>query len=418
MTTASQPPIHVLLVAGEGLPVLTRLRDIAPDVFVICLTTATGEDLSEQQALCDRLVTMRGRDVSEWVAEARGLHRANPIDAAWAFGELGQRECAAIAADLELPWHSAATIQCVYDKALMRQRLQEAGLTSLYTVPVRDAAELAALSRSQRTPLIVKPRSGAGSAGVSLVRSAHEAEQAFGVATGEGRYGGRSVVAEKHVAGEELSVEAFSHRGTHSVVGISQKIVARENKVELGHIVPAATSPQLAARIHDLIPRCLDALGVTFGPTHTEVIASAAGIEIIETHTRCGGGYITDLLYESTGIDLIGLTVRQALGWSMGDQLLFPPAGGPPVHRHAGIFYLTPDRPGTVVGMPASLPATPGGHLIRLDLSALEGLDGTRVPTSNYVRGPYCIVRGDSPEEVVQSGREDSGGSGRRGEGP
>jgi len=196
MTPSSRPPVRVLLVAGEGLPVLARLRDIAPDVFVMCLTTATGDNSIEQRALCDLLIPMRGRDISDWVAEARRLNHTRPIDAACAFGEAGQWEYAAIAADLGLRWHLPETIARVYDKALMRQCLSEAGLTTLSTVPVRDAAELAALSRSERAPLIVKPRSGAGSVGICLVRSPDEAEHAFAVANGEGRSGGRSVVAE------------------------------------------------------------------------------------------------------------------------------------------------------------------------------------------------------------------------------
>jgi len=179
--------------------------------------------------------------------------------------------------------------------------------------------------------------------------------------------------------------------------------VARESWVELGHIVPAATSPRLAAQIQELIPRCLDALGITFGPSHTELIASASGIEIIETHTRCGGGSITDLLRESVGVDLIGMTVRQALGRPADDQPLNPAAGERSAHRHTGILYLTPDRPGQAIEVLASPSAASGGSLIRLDLSGLEGLDSACAPTSNHFRGPHCVVGGDSPEEVVQA---------------
>jgi biotin carboxylase len=393
-----------VLVTGEGLPLLARLRASAPDAFIICATTSRGRAIRELRQLSDRLIVMNGRDVATWVDMARELRSGQVIDAACAFGEMGQPQCAAIAADLGLPWHSVTTIQRVYDKATMRQRLREAGLSALQATPVRDAAELTALAAGSATPLIVKPRSGSGGTGIRLIRSAREAGEAFAYATGTGRYGGRAVVAETFAAGEEFSVEAFGHRGAHSVVAITRKIVARETKAELGHIVPADIPPELAARLQDFIPRCLDALGITFGPTHTEVMVSATGLEVIETHTRCGGGRIPDLVQLATGVDLMDLTVRQAIGRLPAEDL--PPAhpGAPgSAARCAGLFFLTPDRPGAVAGPPGGVPAAGGDQLVTLDLSELEESDGGQVPVSNLGRGAYCIVRGSSPADVVRA---------------
>jgi len=394
--------VTTVLVTGEGIPLLARLRAIAPDAFIICLTTGHGSALEEQRELSDRVIAMAGREVSEWVALARSLHAGHGIDAVCAFGEMGQQECAAIAADLSLPWHSRSTIRHVYDKVAMRQRLREAGLSSLHTIPIRDAADLAALSSRSDAPLIVKPRSGSGSAGIRLVGPGGGTDEAFSHAAGTGRYGGRAVIAETFAAGDELSIETFSHHGTHSVAAITAKIVARESKAELGHIVPAATSPEVTAQIEKFIPRCLEALGITFGPTHTEVMVSATGVEVIETHTRCGGGHITDLVREATGVDLIDLTVRQVLGLLTAEQPVTPPARDGRA-RYAGIFFLTPDLPGTVVGPANSVAATADARLIGLDLSGLDGLDAVHVPASNHVRGPYCIVLGSSPAEAAQA---------------
>jgi hypothetical protein len=391
-----------VLVAGEGIPLLARLRVIAPDAYIICLTTARGPRIREQRALCDRIVVMAGREISEWVSVSRSVDSARAIEAVCAFGEMGQSECAAIAAELGLPWHSVATIRCVYDKVAMRRRLREAGLSSLHTIPIYDSSELATLISNSSTPLIVKPLSGAGSVGIRAVSSARDAEEAFCTATGVGRYGGRPVIAETLAMGEEFSIEAFSNRGAHTIVAITKKIVARASKAELGHIVPAVTSSRLTAQIHEFIPQCLDALQISFGPTHTEVIASETGVEVIETHTRCGGGHITDLVHEATGVDLIDMTVRQAIGQLTAEHLATLSAGNTAA-CYSGIFYLTPDRAGTVVGPPSAVPATSGDHLITLDVSELEGLNGEHVPSSNHVRGPYCIVRGSSPDEVVQA---------------
>jgi len=62
------------------------------------------------------------------------------------------------------------------------------------------------------------------------------------------------------------------------------------------------------------VVRVLEALGVEFGATHTEVVLTAAGPRVIETHVRMGGDEIPALTLDATGVDLAEFVVRQTVG--------------------------------------------------------------------------------------------------------
>ena len=60
--------------------------------------------------------------------------------------------------------------------------------------------------------------------------------------------------------------------------------------------------------------RVLEALGVEFGATHTEIVLGPAGPRVIETHVRMGGDEIPALAFDATGVDLAEYVVRQTVG--------------------------------------------------------------------------------------------------------
>jgi hypothetical protein len=119
------------------------------------------------------------------------------------------------------------------------------------------------------------------------------------------------VLAERFHEGPQYSVEAFSQAAEHAVVAITRKYSDRESMVELGHVLPAPLNDDTQATIRDYVVRMLDALGVEFGPTNTEIVLAADGPRIIETHLRVGGDDIFDLVKDATGVDLVDLQVRQ-----------------------------------------------------------------------------------------------------------
>jgi biotin carboxylase len=122
------------------------------------------------------------------------------------------------------------------------------------------------------------------------------------------------VVVEKFLSGDQYSVECFSEQGEHQVVTITRKYSDPVSLVELGHVMPAPLDPEDAEAIGAHVCRALDALGVEFGPTHTEIVLTTSGPRLIETHLRFGGDSIWDLVTDATGVDLVKNQWRQMIG--------------------------------------------------------------------------------------------------------
>ncbi|MFC9437042.1 acetyl-CoA carboxylase biotin carboxylase subunit family protein, partial [Nocardia sp. NPDC057030] len=242
-----------------------------------------------------------------WGGLARRVTALARVNGVGAFGEYDQHSAAAIAAALGLPFHAPEVIARVYDKTLMRQRLRAHGIDDTPAAAVDTPQDLKHFADEYGLPLIVKPRSGSGSEHIVRVSTVAELDAALARMDG-----GRLV--ERYLDGEEISVEAFSEGGVHRIVGITRKF-KDAGFVEIGHVVRAATAADepVAAYVRSV----LDALGIAFGPTHTELIRTVGGPRVVETHTRAGGDQIPQLLHAAAGIDLVDLAVRQSLGAPM-----------------------------------------------------------------------------------------------------
>lgn len=198
------------------------------------------------------------------------------------------------------------------NKYAMRQRLAETGVEATASAVVETPAQLHSFAEAHGYPCVVKPLTGAASKGVSIVAGAAEAESALERASGTG-LDSRATV-EEFLTGAQYSVEAFSERGEHVVVTITRKYSDPVSLVELGHVMPAPLKPEQTEAVTRHVIATLDALGVEFGPTHTEVILTERGPRVIETHLRTGGDELWNMVTDATGVDLIESQLQQILG--------------------------------------------------------------------------------------------------------
>ncbi|GAB3478823.1 ATP-grasp domain-containing protein [Amycolatopsis cihanbeyliensis] len=293
---------HVLVVGGarDVTRVMKRVRSA---VVITTMVSVPRLAKIRYPDNCARVLALQESSATdEWVSLATTVHEREPIHAVAAFGEFDQHRAAAIAAALGLRFHSPEVIGLIYDKAAMRERLRATGIEEVPSAHVRTRSELCRFAGVHGFPLILKPRCGTGSAGIVKVSDAADLARA--------RPSGDCVV-EPFLPGVEIAVEAFSEGGVHRVVGITRKLVD-DNFVELGHEVGAATEAD--SKVAGYVAGVLDSVGLAYGPSHTELILTAAGPRVVETHSRAGGDQIPQLLHAATGIDLIELAVRQVLG--------------------------------------------------------------------------------------------------------
>lgn len=276
-------------------------------------------------------------EVPEYLALARALHEIKPFDAVWSFNDNAQYIAITINQALGLPCHlTADVLQLVYDKNRMRQALHEAGLDDTPHAVVNGPEDVADFAKSAGYPLILKPVDATGSRGISILRDDDDISHAFARLAEDA--GAKTAIAERFLEGKELSVEAFSENGHHQVIAITEKFKDPDNFIEIGHVVPAPIESEQAAAVREYICRVLDCLGVTDGPTHTEVMLTDAGPVIIETHTRPGGDRIDKLVEIATGVDIFKLAARQIMGESVLTDTRPPEA-----HRYGAVWFALPE---------------------------------------------------------------------------
>ncbi|MGB8501067.1 ATP-grasp domain-containing protein, partial [Mycobacterium sp.] len=306
---------HVLVVgSGRDLPARVRRALPGTETAVICRLefVAKLRELTEHT----RVIAVRhDAPDEEWVALARAAHELHPFTRIATFGETDQDRCAVIGEALGIATHSPRTVALVHDKHAMRVRLHETGLDTTASAAVAELADLAAFVGEHGFPCVVKPVAGAGSAGVAVVRQDGDLASAFERASARFEdLPDAGVLVEQFHEGPQFSVEAFSELGEHQVVSITRKFSDPITFVELGHVASADLTPEQQAEVYDYVERVLDALGVEFGATHTEIVLSEAGPRIIETHVRQGGDEIPALTFDATGVDLAECVVRQTVG--------------------------------------------------------------------------------------------------------
>ncbi len=274
----------------------------------------------------------------QWLAMAQAMHRLTPFDAVAAFNDreqhcaylIGQRLKIFCAVDPQL--HELVT-----RKTAMREALAAAAIPSCRHAFAQGEEAVRAAIGVVGLPCIVKPVAGEGSVGVAKV-SALEGLPAALARLGEAALAA-GVIVEEFLVGDEFSVEAISVRGEHHIMAITKKYKDPETFVEVGHVVPAPLDAETAAAIRTYVRSILTAFNYRNCPSHTELMLTADGPRIIETHTRLGGDRIVDLVRHSCGVDLYELAARQAIGADVAD--LLPEALA--YHQSAAIWYAGPE---------------------------------------------------------------------------
>jgi biotin carboxylase len=252
---------------------------------------------------------------------------------------------------LRLPGPDPAAVDRCRDKRRQRAALACAGVPVPAWAAAGTPRQAAAAASAIGFPVVVKPADGTGSRGVRLCRDAAEVAGHAAALLAAGRDERHqpslpAVLVEEYVAGPEFSVETFGP----AVAAVTAKHLGPHPWfVETGHDVPAGPGPLEATAV-----AAIGALGLGFGPAHTEIRLGARGPVVIEVNPRLAGGRIPTLVRLATGLDLIGATVGIVIG--AGGVLPDPGPG------HASIRFLVAPRSGRVrrTGGVAAAAAVPG----------------------------------------------------------
>jgi len=319
------------------------------------------------------------------------------VDAVVAVDDRGVLPAAHAAAQLGLPHNPPDAVAATRDKAELRTRLAAVEVSQPDFEVLRDD-ELPSLPY----PLVLKPLDRSGSTGVIRVDDPAEAPAVIArIRRIVGDVDAR-VLAERFVAGDEVSVEGLLRDGTLEVLAVFDKPDRLDGPYfeETIYVTPSRLRPAALHEVARVVAEACRAIGLTEGPVHAEARIDDAGrVVLIEVAARSIGGLCSRALTFGAGVSLEELILRHALGLPLDDLERAADA--------SGVMMLPIPRSGTlleVAGRDDAL-AVPG--VLGLEITVPPGRAVRALPEGDRYLG-FLFARGNSPEDVVAALREAS----------
>ncbi|MFJ9517970.1 ATP-grasp domain-containing protein [Kitasatospora sp. NPDC101801] len=311
----------VLVIGGAAPRESGFVRDIcdrAMDQFrkrgARVVLTDTRENLAaapELTALADEVHELDFADPAACRAWAARYTRHSPVHAVVGYREYAALSVASVAAQLGLPGNPPEAVQLVRTKDECREHLRRHGFRQPRLRICATEQEAADFLRAHGPTVVVKPRRGSSSEGVTRVADPESMAAAFRAAQDPDGL----VLVEEFVHGREFSVEGLFSEGTPHVLAVTAKTLAAGAFVEMGHVLPADLPADQEAEIVAAVTAALRAIGLRRGHFHVECWLTREGVVLGEAHARQGGDWIHAMLeWCHPALDLYGRWLDDLLG--------------------------------------------------------------------------------------------------------
>ena len=308
---------HLVIISGND----SSLPLVRPPDTTITLIQTPDRATDFQRSAVDRFIEVPAISAESLIDLLRPIHQQSPVTALVCFLEAAILAAAVAADALNISSNPVDAVRTAHNKARTRQALQRHGIPQQPWRLCRSFDEIVAFRNTLLgAPFVFKPVTGAGSAGVRLIRNDADLRAAWDTIAGLKWWAlvdnpENAVIAEAVLPGSEFSVEAMSVDGHHEILAITGKLTTGEPEfVELGHWQPAELRSDQRDAVVNRTVEILDAIGHRTGPSHTEVMVDGLNIGLIETHTRFGGDQIWELTQLTTGRHFATETIFAVLG--------------------------------------------------------------------------------------------------------
>ncbi|MFO0319554.1 MAG: ATP-grasp domain-containing protein [Neisseriaceae bacterium] len=232
------------------------------------------------------------------------LHKLSAYSIGYVFPgcEEGVSVAEELANKLGLPGNHPMTTQFRRDKYLMQEIIQKYNLPGIKQQLVVDISQcVSALNKIGSLPVIVKPVNDGGSINVYVCNTVEQTRESVEkLLAGHNSMGQpiTHVLIQEMLQGDEYIVNTVTLYDTHHITD-----VWRYSKTYIpgGGVIATRVrliDPQSMPQLIDYTKQVLDALEVTFGAAHTEVMVKDKKINLIETAGRIMGGGFTKEAWE------------------------------------------------------------------------------------------------------------------------
>jgi biotin carboxylase len=232
---------------------------------------------------------------------------------------------AAVAEARGLPGIGVETAHLMTNKIAMRARLADAGVPQPRFAALRTIAETRRAADEVGFPSVLKPADSGGQRGIFRVESlddihAHLHEALVASPTGE-------AILEEFVEGTEMNGIVLARNGEVLPLTLSDRL--RPPGIGFGvgwiHVYPATAYGEQLDESERVAVHTVHALGLRTGIAFPQLIAAPGGrVIVVECAARIPGGQMADLVRFATGVDLVEVQIRMALGEDLPDELVKP----------------------------------------------------------------------------------------------
>lgn len=256
----------------------------------------------------------------EALLEVKKVYEQDPFNGVITLFEPALAFTARVAQELNLRFLPLETILSCRNKNETRKILKENNLHTPVFYEIHSDQDL--LSIDCAFPMVVKPSNGFSSQGVVRVNTYEELLEAVRKVEEINKHdlsqfvqNEAKIIVEQFIDGPEFAIESFSIQGEVHILSIGYKGDCKGPYFEEGvYIAPAQLDETIQNAIVQEVKGAIKALGITDGPSHTELRLHHGKIPyVIEIGARIGGSGISHyIVKESTGVNYIRLAISNA----------------------------------------------------------------------------------------------------------
>jgi biotin carboxylase len=231
---------------------------------------------------------------------------------------------AAVAERLGLPGIGSETAHVMTHKVAMRRRLAEHGVPQPRFAAVRTHAEARAAATAVGFPAVLKPADSSGQRGIFQLRAFDDLEAHLHAALALSPSG--EAIVERYHDGAEVNTLLVASRGEVRLVTASDRLRpdGAGFGVALAHVYPSTFFGDALDEVERVATAAVRALGLRDGIAYPQLLVGDGGVTVVEVAARIPGGQMGEIPRVGTGIDLVEIALRQALGLDVPEELLRP----------------------------------------------------------------------------------------------
>ena len=231
---------------------------------------------------------------------------------------------AAVAEALNLPGIGTDTARLMTNKAAMRARLEEASIAQPTFAVLSPGDDLEGALESVGRPAVLKPIDSGGQRGIFVVDTLDQLRERWPITLAHSRTG--EVILERYIDGSELNGIVIVCDGEPHLLTLSDRLRPPGLGFGVGwaHLYPSTLPLATLRRVSKTARAAIRALGLQDGIAFPQLLATPDEVFVVEVAARIPAGQMADLVRLGTGVDLVQIALRQALGRPIADELRLP----------------------------------------------------------------------------------------------